>query len=215
VVTVSGAIVTQTVTSTPEAAGSSSQQDPITSQRKGLSAGAIAGVVIGVLGAIAALAFGAFLLWRRRRREGDTEGAAAARGFRGPNSPKRNVSVLSRTGLLSRGRPASMNEKDFEDSGYGHTVTGQNSVRHSMLIGASGAGEGISPVSPLGSSHDNDSRRLSKPMVYDQRLNPSALFASHDNGSRVSMQDQQDYSRPLGVMNPDPRASFESRISRA
>ena len=72
---------------------------------------------------------------------------------------------------------------------------------------------GVNPSSPLGSSHDgSNSRRHSKPLVYDQRLNPSALFANQEaNGSRVSIQDQQDYSRPLGVTNPDLRHSFDSR----
>jgi len=100
-------------------------------------------------------------------------------------------------------------------------------VRHSMLFGGvagsgigggiGGGGGGVSPVSPLGSTHDehDGSRRYSRPMVYDQRLNPSALFANAEgNGSRVSMQDQRDYSRPLGVANPDHvRGSFESRVS--
>lgn len=86
-----------------------------------------------------------------------------------------------------------------------------NSVGHSMMFGA---GATVEPASPLGGSQENvsGSRRHSKPMVYDQRLNPSALFANPDaNGSRVSMQDQNDYSRPLGVANPDFRASFDSR----
>jgi hypothetical protein len=121
----------------------------------------------------------------------------------------RNVSVLSKAGLLSRGAQPSMNERDDEQ----YAATGGNSTRHSMLFGPST--EGVSPISPLGSSHGDSSgsRRPSKPMVYDQRLNPSALFINSEaNGSRISMQDQQDYSRPLGVMNPDPRPSFESRL---
>lgn len=111
-----------------------------------------------------------------------------------------------------------MGEKDFDEPLYVNTGTGHNSVRHSMLLGAGAVGgEGVSPVSPLDSSQDTDSnRRHSKPLVYDQRLNPSALFANAEaNGSRVSMQDQQDYSRPLGIANPDVRASFESRVSHA
>jgi hypothetical protein len=87
---------------------------------------------------------------------------------------------------------------------------GGNSLRHSMLLGA---GATIEPSSPLGGSQDNiSSRRHSKPLVYDQRLNPSALFANQEaNSSRISIQDQQDYSRPLGVANPDFRPSFDSR----
>lgn len=173
-------------------------------QRKGLSGGAIAGIVIGTLIGVGALFLAAFLL-RRRRKSTDAETAA------GPDrSPKRNASVLSRTGLLGRGgRPESMAENTYDDP---YQNMGANSIRNSMLFGVGAAVEGVSPVSPLGSSEDNISTdRHSRPMVYDQRLNPSALFANHDNGSRVSMQDQQDYSRHLGVSNADYRLSFDSR----
>lgn len=209
VITVSGAVVTETVTSTPVVASGSADQLPF--QRKSLSGGAIAGVVIGTLLGVAAVAVAALLLYRRRRQNGDAEGASP--GGRGRPSPRRNTSVLSKTGLLSRGRPMSMAEKELYDEPYGNG--GISSVRHSALFGGSTLAEGVSPVSPLGSSQENvSSRRHSKPMVHDQRLNPSALFAHQDaNGSRVSMQDQQDYSRPLGVVNPDLRPSFESRIS--
>ncbi|KAK3633139.1 hypothetical protein LTR56_015915 [Elasticomyces elasticus] len=214
VITVSGAAVTQTVTSTPFA-DPDNNANALPLQRKQMSGGAIAGIVIGALVGLAALLFGFFLLWRRRRENDDNETSSAVVG-RGPKSPRRNISVLSRTGLLSRGQPTSMVETNPYDEGL-HVHTGQNSVRHSMLFGATaiGAEGGVSPVSPLGSTHDNDStKRYSRPMVYDQRLNPSALFANGEaNRSRVSMQDQQDYSRPLGVTNPDPRPSFESRAS--
>ena len=172
--------------------------------RTGLSGGAIAGIVIGTLIGLAAFLLAGFLLWRRKKQQ-DTENAPP-----GQRPPKRNTSVLSKTGLLSRGaaaRPTSMAENNY-DEGYA-------SVRHSMLFG--GAGATVEPSSPLGGSQDNSvssARRHSRPMVYDQRLNPSALFANADaNGSRVSMQDTQDYSRPLGVANPDLRASFDSRWS--
>ncbi|KAK0279439.1 hypothetical protein LTR91_007772 [Friedmanniomyces endolithicus] len=229
VVTLSGAIVTQTVTSTPFPAPSSAA-DLQSLQRNHLSPSAIAGVVIGTLLALALLLILAFLLLRRRKQHRDSELAAAGITHAGgPTSPRRNISVLSRTGLLSRGgRPTSMSESPnyyHDDAGgaaLGLHTGGQNSVRHSMLFGGGGgvAGAGgVSPVSPLGSTHDehDGSRRYSRPMVYDQRLNPSALFANAEgNGSRVSMQDQRDYSRPLGVANPDVevgRGSFESRVS--
>lgn len=172
-------------------------------RRSGLSGGAIAGIVIGALVGLAALLLAAFLLWRRKKQQ-DAENAAPGSG-----KPKRTTSVLSKTGLLSRGtaRPTSMAENNHYDEGY-------SSVRHSMLFG--GAGATVEPSSPLGGSQSNGSstRRHSRPLVYDQRLNPSALFANAEaNGSRVSMQDTQDYSRPLGVTNPDIRASFDSRVS--
>lgn len=178
-------------------------------QKNGVSAGAIAGIVIGVLGSLAALALAAFLLWRRRRNDSDadTPGDSTSKNM------TRNVSVLSKAGLLNRGRGPSMSERDHDEPYFAAPVTGSNSVRHSMMFGSA---DGVSPTSPLDSSHSASSQRHSKPMLYDQRLNPSALFANQEaNGSRISMQDTQDYSRPLGVMNPDPRPSFESRLSRA
>jgi hypothetical protein len=173
-------------------------------QQRPLSIGAIAGIVVGSLVGLAAILIAAFLLWRRKKNADSEQGVSTGATTR----PKRATSVLSRTGLLARNRPQSMAENNYDDDN-----TGGNSVRHSMMFGAGATVEGVSPVSPLGSSQDNiSSRRHSKPLVYDQRLNPSALFASADaNGSRVSIQDQNDYSRPLGVANPDFRASFDSR----
>jgi len=211
IVTVSGGKVTQTVTSTPSlATAASSSDDLTTSRRKALSGGAIAGAVIGSLFGVALLLLGACFLWRRKKHNDDAEVAR--------RSPRRNTSVLSKTGLLSRGRPTTpMAEKEPDEPMHTQVGTGGSSARHSMMFGSAAAamaGEAVSPVSPLGSSHDNANKRLSKPMVYDQRLNPSALFANAEaNGSRVSMQDQRDYSRPLGITNPDPRASLDSRSS--
>lgn len=210
VVTVSGARVTETVTSTPMVTpGADAQGQEASLERKGLSDGEIAGAVVGSLLGVAAVLIGAFLLWRRKKGNDGAEGAGSSGG---PTNPKRNVSVLSKTGLLSRARPVSVTEKEYDEPLFART--GNNSVRHSMLHAG---GEGVSPVSPLGggggSQYADSQRRHSRPMVYDQRLNPSALFANHDNGSRVSIQDNADYSRPLGVMNPDPRPSVDSRNS--
>lgn len=187
-----------------------SGSDNIQIERKeGLSGGAVAGIVIGVVAGLALLAVAAFLLWRRRKNA--ENGEAAGAGSDSKKNMTRNVSVLSKAGLLSRGNRPSMGERELDDP---YALNGSNSVRHSMLFGP--GAEGVSPTSPLGSSHGESasSRRPSKPMVYDQRLNPSALFSNSEaNGSRISMQDTQDYSRPLGVTNPDPRPSFESRTS--
>ncbi|TKA29739.1 hypothetical protein B0A50_03102 [Salinomyces thailandicus] len=204
VVTVSGARVTQTVTSTPIIAGGA-QADASALHRDSLSDGAIAGVVIGSLLGVAAILIAAFLLWRRKNK--DTNGDNPSKPFAVGNM-KRNVSVLSKTGLLSRGRPASVAEREYDEP---------SSLRRSIMLAAGGAGlNGVSSVSPLGSSHGDtgSQHRHNRPMVYDQRLNPSAIFANQENGSRLSIQDQQDYSRPLGVTNPDIRPSFESRDSR-
>jgi cell wall integrity and stress response component len=204
----------------------SSEDNKDASSRKSLTGGAIAGIVIGVLAFLALLALVIFLLWRRRRHNttdpnnphGYPEMATAANP-----RPRRNVSVLSKVGLLARSNHDPLPEDDTEPSSAHPT-----SARHSAFFAAGGAGasDGVSPSSPLGpqsnasnSLYQMDSRRHSKPLVYDQRLNPSALFANADaNGSRISMADNTDYSRPLdlaggrlAVRNPDPRGSFESR----
>nr|POF05960.1 hypothetical protein CFP56_53347 [Quercus suber] len=182
-------------------------------RRVGLSGGAIAGIAIGVLVGVAAIALAGALLWRRQRHR-DTENTAGTSAVQ--NKPKRNISVLSRSGLLAHARPPSMAERE-DEAHYNSTNNGSSSVHHSMIFGGLTAQEGVSPSSVLGSTGDlsDSSRRNSRPLVYDQRLNPSALFANAEaNGSRVSMQDQRDYSRPLGVANPDFRASFDSRYSR-
>ncbi|KAM0716537.1 hypothetical protein Q7P37_007982 [Cladosporium fusiforme] len=226
VVTISGEPVTQTVTSTPMVAPDlSSQTDSSSNSKSTISGGAIAGIVIGVLAFLALLALVIFLLWRRKRQDpkdkphGYPEMTAQGTTRR----PRRNVSVLSKVGLLARHHdPAEDDNATNEASSAG---PGGHSARHSALF-PTGSAHGPEPASPLGpqSQHSNslyqtDSRRHSKPLVYDQRLNPSALFANADaNGSRVSMADNTDYSRPLDglggrlqVRNPDPRASFESR----
>ncbi|WPH02857.1 Hypothetical protein R9X50_00572500 [Acrodontium crateriforme] len=192
IITVSGAIITQYVTQPASTSPSSNK-----SGNKGISGGAVAGVAIGCVFGVALLLIGFFLLWRRNQDDENGE----KKGF------KRNTSVLSRTGLLGRGRRPS--------NADGAGGTANNSVRHSALYGGAAGGEAANH-SPLGSAGGDggSGRRDSRSRVYDQRLNPSALFAhSEGNNSRISIQDQQDYSRPLGVTNPDPRASFESRIS--
>lgn len=214
--TISGAVVTQTVTSTPVAAPESNDggQQPL-HRSDGISGGVIAGIVIGVIAALAAIAAGLFFLWRRRKAANEREaGGAPATG--GNQRLGRNVSVLSKAGLLGGATGGRSSMGEIREDNYYDSQTGQNSVRNSMMFGA-GMAQGVDPASPLNSSHGSDqTRRTSKPLVYDQRLNPSALFANPEaNGSRISMQDQQDYSRPLGIANPDPRPSFESRTSKA
>ncbi|KAF2862449.1 hypothetical protein K470DRAFT_212791 [Piedraia hortae CBS 480.64] len=182
---ISGAIVTQTVLFTPMVAPDRGDVH----MKHGLSGGAIAGIVIGTLLLLTAVLLGIFLLWRRKQRK-----ASEAAG------PRRNGSVLSKTGLLAR----DMTENDVTSS---HTSRN----RQSTISGNSVYAEGIHPTRSFGSSHGTGDFR---PMVYDQRLNPSALFAHvGGNGSRVSIQDQQDFSRPLAVRNPDIRTSIESRRS--
>lgn len=187
-----------------------------TSSSDGLSGGAIAGIVIGVLAFLALLALVIFLLWRRRQQKdpNNPHGYPEMASKSNPR-PRRNVSVLSKVGLLAR------HQDPVDDDTAPSSAVGGHSARHSAYFGSA------EPSSPLGPGSENSnslyqmqSRRHSKPLVYDQRLNPSALFANADaNGSRISMADNTDYSRPLDtlggklqVRNPDPRSSFESRM---
>lgn len=189
VVTVSGGPVTQTVTSTAVVTpGAGSLND---TEQKGVSGGTVAGAVIGSVAGVALLLAGAFFLWRRKQteasdpespRSGSSSGSARRR-------MERNTSVLSKTGLLSSMGAGADTEKFHDDSANGHKYHGSEST------------------APIPTSPDG-SRRNSRPLVYDQRLNPAALMQHWEmNGSRASigtMQDQRDYSRPLGVTNPDP-----------
>ena len=169
VITVSGAIVTQTVTTMPTAAKNNPPKD---NGGGSVSTGAIAGATVGSVAGFA-LITGAVLFFLRRRRnnDGDVDYAADGESASKRSSPKRNVSVLSKMGLLEKTQPVH--------------VPNRNSTH-------TGDSVGVSPVSERRSSH---------PMFYDQRLNPNALMVN-DNGSRSSvltMQDNRDYTRTLGV----------------
>jgi len=170
-----------------------------TQQKSKTPAGTIAGAVVGGVAGLALLALAAFLLLRRRR--------SSENGSTKSSRMRRNTSVLSRAGLISSAGAAEQ-EKSFDDNAYPQPP----SQRHSVLFGPppSQEADGESPVSPVGGVYENgtnDSRRNSRPLVYDQRLNPAALMQNWEmNGSRTSvntMQDQRDYSRPLNVTNPD------------
>ncbi|KAI5208623.1 WSC-domain-containing protein [Aureobasidium subglaciale] len=190
VVTVSGGPVTQTVTSTAVVNPGADSQRQI--EQKGVSGGTVAGAVVGSVAGVALLLAGAFFLWRRKRSE--TPDPESPRSSSGSGSARRrmerNTSVLSKTGLLSSIGNAADAEKFHDDSAQGHKYHGSEST------------------APIPTSPDGDNRRNSRPLVYDQRLNPAALMEHWEsNGSRASigtMQDQRDYSRPLGVTNPDP-----------
>ncbi|KAK6008662.1 hypothetical protein QM012_000565 [Aureobasidium pullulans] len=189
VVTVSGGPVTQTVTSTAVVTpGAGSLHE---NESNGVSGGTVAGAVVGSVAGVALLLAGAFFLWRRKRSEAsDPESPRSSSGSSSARRRmERNTSVLSKTGLLSSAGTAADMEKFQDDSALGHRYHGSEST------------------APTSTSPDGD-RRNSRPLIYDQRLNPAALMEHWErNGSRASigtMQDQRDYSRPLGVTNPDP-----------
>jgi cell wall integrity and stress response component len=185
VVTVSGGPVTQTVTSTAVVTPGASLRG---TEQKGISGGTVAGAVIGAVVGVALLLAGAFFLWRRKQSEAaDPESPRSGSGSGSARRRmERNTSVLSKTGLLSSVGTAVDMEKFHDESAAGHKYHGSEST------------------APIPNSPDGD-RRNSRPLVYDQRLNPAALMEHWErNGSRASIQDQRDYSRPLGVTNPDP-----------
>lgn len=175
--TVSGVVVTQTVTSM-----STPPPTLLESQKKSSSAGTIAGAVVGALAGLALV--GAFLFWFlfwRRRNQNENQAESSAGTSRSP--PRRNTSTLSRTGLLK-------SERDVLPPVV--TATSRNSRNLDYLDH-----ESISPISE---------RRNSRPLYYDQRLNPSALMV-HDNGSHSSfmtMEDNRDYTRTLNVSRYSP-----------
>lgn len=206
IITESGAAVTQTVTSTPIVNPNADAQQTV---RKGVSSGALAGAVIGAVVGVVLLLLGAFFLWRRRRSNSpDPEIPKSPR--RSPKRMERNTSVLSKTGLLAPSAYAGGDaEKSYDDPPPPFMAGVAQRQRNSALFNH-GNSVGPSPVSPIGAFDRDaeDDRRNSRPLVYDQRLNPAALMQNwQHNGSRASvgtMQDQRDYSRPLGVTNPDP-----------
>ncbi|GME40959.1 hypothetical protein GTA08_BOTSDO00544 [Neofusicoccum parvum] len=144
--------------------------------------------VIGGLAGLALIAGAVVwaLMLMRRKQEQQARDAESANGG---VTPQRNVSTLSRTGLLRSG------EKD-----YTATLPPINTTRQS-----SDPSDTITPISE---------RRNSRPLFHDQRLNPEQ-FMSLDNGSHasiISIEDNRDYTRTLNVRNPDPpeRASRDS-----
>lgn len=190
VVTISGAIITQTVTTTPSPVPSSgSDEEGISTRSSSNNTGAIVGGVVGGIAGII-LVLGAVFLCLRRRNAGHPTTTSKL---------DRNASILSRAGLV-----ASSNNRDPEKSaedaygGQRGSATFNDNENSSVTTGPGGVYEGS----------DSLGRRNSRPLVYDQRLNPAALMENWQlNGSRSSintMDDRRDYSRPLGIANPDP-----------
>jgi len=191
VVTLSGAIVTQTVTSTPTPYANPDAINQLPQRKESNNAGVIAGATVGgVLGLVALLGL-IFFLFRRRRNDRDSTHTRMTR----------NASVLSKAGLLSSAPPHDT-EKNFDEQAYSQPPANRASLLHNA--------DDIGPIATPAGVYDGGSqrsRRDSRPLVYDQRLNPHALMQNYDfNGSHASvntMQDQHDYSRPLGIANPD------------
>lgn len=161
----------------------------LTETRKGgTNVGAIVGGVVGGLAVLGAIIGGVlFFLYRRRRQQNSEEDGDGQSGVH------RNVSTMSKAGLLRT-------EKAPQ---HPPPITTSFNRRTSRHIDA----ESVSPIS-------GSDRRNSRPYIFDQRLNPSAIMAM-DNGSRGSfgsLDDSRDYGRELNVRNPDPpRESIDDR----
>lgn len=175
-ITVSGAVVVQTVTSMPTDPSQMTQ-----TPKKGVSKGAIAGAVVGSVVGLALIGAVVFLLLSRHKRNKNAEDSEATATTL---PPRRNTSTLSKTGLL----------KTEKDSYIPPVIT--TTVNRSSSHGL----DTIDSISPI------SERRNSRPLFYDQRLNPTALM-DLDNGSHTSIitiEDNRDYTRTLNVRNPDP-----------
>ncbi|KAF2875123.1 hypothetical protein BDV95DRAFT_591853 [Massariosphaeria phaeospora] len=138
----------------------------------------VGGIVGGVLGGIAAFAaIGAGVFFLLRRRQRQQQ-AQEDHEQRGVH---RNTSTMSKNGLLG----ATMT----------HHLKTDTPARHSRVLDA----DSISPVS-------GPNRRNSGAIVFDQRLNPSAIMTldNASQGSFGSLDDSRDYGRTLNVRNPDP-----------
>lgn len=175
--TISGAIRTRYITTDPSGTGlpiSSVADIRVTNQ--GLSNGAVAGITIGVIAAVATAGlFFFFCCWRKRKDKG------------GDGGINRNSSVLSKAGLLRHGstRPT---------TGAAVLPVSNSAPRLDTAIPGISGPPSTSTVGML-------ERRDSRPLFRDNRLNPN-LLTVHSNTSRTSvgtLQDNEDYSRPLKV----------------
>jgi len=140
---------------------------------KKTNTGAIVGGVVGGLAVLCAIAGAViFTLWRRRKQQQQEEGEDQS-------GVRRNISTMSKSGLLGpEKRPQ-----------YPPAIVTNNSGRGSRILD----NDSISPISA--------SDRRSSRLVFDQRLNPSAIMIL-DNPSResfISMDDSRDYGRTLNV----------------
>lgn len=144
---------------------------PASAQQKKSNAGAIAGGVVGGLAVLAAVVGGVLFLLWRRRQQR----YATEDGV----GVRRNTSTMSKSGLIHTEKVPKI-----------PSMIATNTRRSSRMM------QDSDPITPI-----SVDRRSSRPFVFDQRLNPSAIM-SQDNGSMtsfVSIDDSRDYGRTLNV----------------
>ena len=174
VITVSGAVVTQTIVSP-------SSPDSMSAKQTGLSGGAIAGIIVGTVVGIALLAacfFWAFFARRRKQsRDGmlddDVNGSS---GVTQTRSPRRTTSVLSRIGLLDKTRYSGFQQSSSHDTSD-------------------------DPSSPV--SERRQSRPFVYDQRMIPNLSQLLAGDNSSRQSIRTMDDNRDYSRTLGVSVPD------------
>ncbi|KAB8215646.1 hypothetical protein BDV33DRAFT_9271 [Aspergillus novoparasiticus] len=156
--TVAGEVKTITVPNAKPTSDPSAGMSEKDSGGSGLSGGAIAGVVVGSIGGLAAIIAIFFLIFFKKRQQRST-------------SPSPSVSNVLLDGRNSKGSQMSVANRAFSDN-HSHTLS-------------------------AGSS------RL--PTFTDTRLKTdTVLFPGGRRDSDVSLQDNEDYSRPvLRLTNPD------------
>jgi hypothetical protein len=102
---------------------------------------------------------------------------------------RKDEHIVDSTGMVTT--PSRMNSQMSRNGLLGSNPFRPNSLVHTQQ-GSSDSG--VSPITPIAE------RRSSKPLVFDQRLNPDLYL--HEDSSRVSINtidDHRDYNRRLNV----------------
>ena len=186
--TISGSVVTQLVTLTPSPLPPAPPEQYVAQPtNSGISKGGVAGITIASIVAVAGLGFILwFFCWKRRREQQMQDGQGGG--------VHRNTSVLSKVGLLA-------SENQVQEP----REPPQATLPRIRTSGINPDGGLDSAATFISSMSEFPSRRISRPMFSDNRLNPNALMV-HQDLSRTSistLQDNRDYSRPLEIRNPD------------